>query len=85
MRKKLEKHKIQVQNAVEIGKILRKVRKNKNMTQETIAGLSNMGNRFIVDLEAGKPTMQIDKILKVLQRIGIKVNLEYITLEDENE
>lgn len=85
MRKKLEKHITPVQNAKDIGKILKQVRKNRNRTQETIAGLSNMGNRFIVDLEAGKPTMQIDKILKVLRMTGIIVSLEYLTIEDDNE
>lgn len=85
MNKKLVKHTTRVHNAKDIGKILRQVRKNRNRTQETVAGLSNLGNRFIVDLEAGKPTIQMDKTIQALHINGIAINLEYSTMEDINE
>ena len=34
-----------------------------------------MGLRFIVDLEAGKPTAQIGKVLQVLDALGCSVDI----------
>jgi HTH-type transcriptional regulator/antitoxin HipB len=33
------------------------------------------GLRFIIDLEKGKPTCQIGKILQVLQALGLKLQI----------
>ena len=45
------------------------------LTQEQRALTTGTGLRFIVDLEKGKPTCQIGKILPVLHALGIKVTL----------
>jgi hypothetical protein len=34
------------------------------------------GVRFIVDLEAGKETCQIGKVLNVIQMLGLKVSVD---------
>ena len=41
-----------------------------------MAGLCNVGVRFIVDLEAGKETCQIGKVLYVLDMLGIKLRVD---------
>lgn len=46
------------------------------LTQETLAGLSNTGPRFIRELEQGKPTLEIGKVLDVLQTLGLRVVVE---------
>ncbi len=43
------------------------------MTQLDIAGLANTGNRFIGDLEKGKPTVQLHLVLKILDLLGLDV------------
>jgi HTH-type transcriptional regulator/antitoxin HipB len=53
-----------------IGVILRTKRKQMKLTQSDVAGLCNVGLRFISELENGKPTMHFDKALKVLKRLG---------------
>ena len=45
------------------------------MTQEDLALTSGTGVRFIVDLEKGKPTCEIGKVLDVLRTLGIRVDL----------
>lgn len=40
------------------------------LTQETLAQKAGVGLRFIRDLEQGKPTVQLDKILQVLSLFG---------------
>ncbi|MCK0713621.1 hypothetical protein ACFO0U_06105 [Chromohalobacter sarecensis] len=43
------------------------------MLQIDLAGLAGTGNRFIVDLERGKPTLQLQKVLDVLDLMGLEV------------
>ena len=62
-------------STTEIGDIVRTVRKKQNLRQDELAGASGVGLRFIVDLEAGKPTAQIGKVLQVLQALGCAVEI----------
>jgi HTH-type transcriptional regulator/antitoxin HipB len=62
-----------VTSVEELGKIVLATRKSQGLTQADIAGLSNSGNRFIVDLEKGKPTLQMQKALEVLALLGLEL------------
>ena len=64
-----------VQTTKEIGAAVRKTRKAIGITQKDLALTSGTGLRFIIDLEKGKPTCQLAKVLTVLQTLGIKVQL----------
>ena len=59
-----------------IGSLVRKYRKSQKLLQYQLAGVCGVGVRFIVDLEAGKPTIQLGKALRVLHMLGCKVNIE---------
>jgi y4mF family transcriptional regulator len=59
----------------EIGVIVRTTRKTQGLRQDQLAGAAGVGLRFIVDLEAGKPTAQIGKMLLVLQALGCSINI----------
>lgn len=67
----------------EIGKIVRTTRKEMRVTQADLALTSGTGLRFIVDLENGKTTCQIGKVLTVLQTLGIEATLSPPALEAE--
>lgn len=54
-----------------LGDLVKEVRKASRLRQDQLAGVAGVGVRFIVDLEAGKPTAQIGKILGVLAVLGI--------------
>lgn len=56
-----------------LGKIIRNVRKRQGLTQADISGLAATGNRFVVDLEKGKPTIQLQKTLDVLALLGLEL------------
>ena len=45
------------------------------MTQKTLALTSGTGLRFIIELEHGKPTCELQKTLTVLQTLGIRLEL----------
>jgi y4mF family transcriptional regulator len=59
-----------------LGAQVRERRKELGATQRSLALTSGTGLRFIIELEKGKPTCQIGKVLTVLHTLGIKVALE---------
>lgn len=61
--------------AEQLGKIVRTTRKQIGVTQSDLALTSGTGLRFIGDLENGKPTCQMGKVLTVLQTLGIRIEL----------
>jgi HTH-type transcriptional regulator / antitoxin HipB len=62
-----------VHSCVELGAMVREQRKRLALKQLDIAGLGNTGNRFIVDLENGKPTLQLQKVLDIMGLLGLEV------------
>ena len=61
--------------AKQIGEIVKKTRKSLGVTQKHLALTSGTGLRFIIELEQGKPTCQLEKALIVLHTLGIKIEL----------
>ena len=62
-----------IRSAEELGGLVRERRKRLALKQLDIAGLGNTGNRFIVELERGKPTVQLQKVLDVLDLLGLEI------------
>lgn len=60
----------------EIGLIVRTHRKAQSATQSEFASLCGVGVRFISDLENGKPTMELGKVLHVLHCLGLEVAIQ---------
>lgn len=58
-------------DAVSIGKLIKAKRKKLGVTQETLAMTSGTGLRFISELERGKSTCQLGKVLHVMQTLGL--------------
>ena len=61
--------------AQDIGTMVQTTRKALKITQQQLAFTSGTGLRFIVELEKGKPTCQLAKVLTVLQTLGIQIKL----------
>ena len=67
---------IQVDSMVEIADSVRKARKEQGVSQTVLAQLSNVGLRFLCEVEHGKSTVRFDKLLSVLTSLGITLRLE---------
>ncbi|WP_180738092.1 helix-turn-helix transcriptional regulator [Polynucleobacter cosmopolitanus] len=65
-----------------LGELLRAQRKALGLTQLDMAGVGNSGNRFIVELEAGKPTVQFQKTLDTLNLLGLEMVIREKTSGD---
>jgi len=60
-----------IASAVDVGKVVSGRRKAQGLTQAELAGLGRVGLRFVGDLERGKETVQLDKVMQVLDLLGL--------------
>jgi HTH-type transcriptional regulator / antitoxin HipB len=58
-----------------IGQIIKAYRLEQKLTQAELAHLSGTGLRFIVELERGKPTVQLGKMLQVMGALGLEIGV----------
>ena len=64
-----------ISTAEDIGLCVRAQRKAQGATQAEFASLCGVGIRFISELENGKPTMELGKVLQVLKCLGLEVSV----------
>jgi len=64
-----------VRSSAELGDRVRARRRALRLTQAGTAELAGCSPRFIVALEAGKPAVQMDKVLAVLDVLGLDLSL----------
>lgn len=63
-----------------IGALITAERIRQGLAQHELAGLANVGSRFLVELEGGKPTAALGKTIAVLAALGLQPRFE-VTLE----
>lgn len=66
----------QIKTAKELGILIRRFRKQRHFTLEQISGISNISMRFLSELERGKETAQIGKVLETLNKLGLEVIIQ---------
>ena len=59
-----------------LGEAVRERRKQLRLTQIELADLAGCGPDFLYDLERGKPTVRLDKLVPVLEALGLRFKLE---------
>lgn len=59
-----------------LGQLVRDTRKQQKLTQEQLAGTTGVGLRFLRELEHGKESCQIGKVLDVLGMLGISIQFD---------
>ena len=67
---------IQIDSMSEVADSVRRTRKEQGISQTVLAQLSNVGLRFLCEVEHGKSTVRFDKLLSVLTSLGITLRLE---------
>ena len=58
---------------VSLANLVRTYRKKEGLTQIDLAQTTGVGVRFVRDLEAGKPTLRMDKVNQVLWLFGYEL------------
>ncbi len=65
-----------IKSSQELGEALRVARKRLGLTQPRLALAAGVGVRFIVDLEAGKSTVRLDSVMRVVEALGGVIHVE---------
>lgn len=60
----------------EIGRIVRAARRAQGLRQDQLAGAAGVGVRFLSELERGKPTVRLEKVIAVLDTLGCTLRVE---------
>lgn len=65
-----------ITNSTELGAAIRAARKGIKVTQKDLAMTAGVGLRYLIELERGKPTARLEGVFKILQALGIKLNID---------
>jgi y4mF family transcriptional regulator len=65
-----------IDNPQALGDAVRVRRQALGLTQEEVAGVARTGARFVGELEAGKSTVQLAEMLRVLGALGLDLELK---------
>ena len=74
MRGKL-KLSIKINNPKELGQHLLEERKRLKLTQKEISEYSDVGRKFIIEIEKGKITAQLGKVFELLNSLGLELHI----------
>lgn len=66
---------MKIKTVEDLGKIIKQTRKEQGITQADLSISAQVGVRFIVDIEKGKKTAQIEKVLKVCAMLGLTIEV----------
>lgn len=67
---------MRVTTMTELGVLIREERLRQKLTQTDLAGISGVGITFISQLENGKETAEMGRVIKVLTMLGIDLYAE---------
>ena len=59
----------------QIGTIVREARVAQGLRQDQLAAAAGVGVRFLVELERGKPTVRLGKVIAVLDALGCRLQI----------
>ena len=64
---------ITLENLPELGRFIRSERRLRGLTLQELGDLTGTGINFVSQMERGKPTVRLDKVLEVLQVLGLQI------------
>ena len=66
-----EKSLYPILSSADLGRLIRNARNSAKFTQQQFADLAGVGRRFLSECEAGKPSLDLSKVLLVIRAAGI--------------
>lgn len=67
---------IHIHSVSELGEVVRHQRKRQKLRQQDLADQVDASHVLLRQLEKGKPTVQVGRVLRVLEELGIEVHLD---------
>jgi len=67
---------VNITSAQELGLLIRATRKNQKVRMDDVAGSAGVGPVFVREVERGKETVQLGRVLKLLAELGIELKAD---------
>lgn len=67
---------VSIESMTDIANCVRRIRRAQGVSQTVLSQLSNVGLRFLCEVEHGKQSVRFDKLLSVLRSLGIVLKLD---------
>jgi y4mF family transcriptional regulator len=65
-----------IQSTEDLGLVIRAVRKSTLVRQDDLAAMVGVSRQFTVDVEKGKPTVQMARVLRLLKELGVELSVD---------
>lgn len=65
--------KIPIKSVADLGLLARATRRSNRLRLDDVAGSANLGPVFVGDVEHGKETVQLGRVLRLLEELGIEL------------
>ena len=72
---------MKVYSAKDIGSLVRAARKEAHLTQRDLAEECACGVRFLSELENGKPTIELERVIRVLNTLSLDLEVSVRSFE----
>lgn len=66
---------MRIYSTKDLGQAIRRARRGAGLTQKELAQACRCGTRFISDLENGKPTIEFERTLRVVNVLSMDLDL----------
>lgn len=67
---------VPIKSASQLGFLVRATRRAQRLRIDDTAGAAGVGHVFVRDVEHGKPTVQLGRVLQLLSELGIELEAE---------
>ncbi|MGB5445911.1 MAG: transcriptional regulator, partial [Psychromonas sp.] len=67
---------MKIENTKQLGQLAKIVRQSQSLDQSTAGLLSGNGLTFMSQFENGKETVEIGRVLKLLEQLGIELSID---------
>lgn len=64
---------LRITNTKQLGEIVRATRKSHGIRSDDAASMANLGPVFVRDVEYGKETVELGRVLRLLRELGIEL------------
>jgi y4mF family transcriptional regulator len=65
-----------IRTPADLAQCIRKQRKRQKLRQTDLAAMIGASHVFLIDVEKGKPTVQLGRVLALLDELGITLHAE---------
>jgi transcriptional regulator with XRE-family HTH domain len=69
---------VPIRSPKELGILIRAARRTQKLRIDDTAGTAGVGHVFVRDVERGKPTVQLGRVMQLLAELGIELKAEVL-------